>query len=327
MTAAAGHPTLRLVRAAIGPLRLTELGLAPGAWRALRPDEERALRASAQAAPPARKAASRFRALGEGPGLGEEAEDQVTLRGVSRPARGRRRSPAGRAPPRAREARAPAPPRPRGRAREGSPPSPPRRAAARRAPRRGGRGRAPRGSPRRARRARRGSRRAPRRAAARCARGAATPRGRRRRRTRGARGPRRARPRGRPPRSTRACSCGSASGFEAPDSTKWRGPSSAPARTLGGAPALRGVGEHLVGDDRQPALAGEGAERLEILRVDEGARRVVRVDQQQRAAPRAEGARQHARVDAPARARRAAAAAGSARSRAPSRAARCSKSP
>jgi len=59
MTAAVGHPTLRLVRAAIGPLRLLELGLEPGAWRALRPDEERALRASAQPEPPARKRASR----------------------------------------------------------------------------------------------------------------------------------------------------------------------------------------------------------------------------------------------------------------------------
>jgi 23S rRNA pseudouridine2457 synthase len=46
MTAAVGHPTLRLVRAAIGPLRLVSLGLVPGAWRPLRPDEERALRAS-----------------------------------------------------------------------------------------------------------------------------------------------------------------------------------------------------------------------------------------------------------------------------------------
>jgi 23S rRNA pseudouridine2457 synthase len=46
MTAAVGHPTLRLVRAALGPLRLGDLGLAPGQWRALRPDEERALRES-----------------------------------------------------------------------------------------------------------------------------------------------------------------------------------------------------------------------------------------------------------------------------------------
>jgi 23S rRNA pseudouridine2457 synthase len=33
MTAAVGHPTLRLVRAAIGPVTLE--GLAPGQWRAL----------------------------------------------------------------------------------------------------------------------------------------------------------------------------------------------------------------------------------------------------------------------------------------------------
>ena len=49
MTAAVGHPTLRLVRAALGPLRLIELGLAPGEWRELRRDEERALRASVAA--------------------------------------------------------------------------------------------------------------------------------------------------------------------------------------------------------------------------------------------------------------------------------------
>jgi len=58
MTAAVGHPTLRLVRVAIGPLRLLELGLAPGAWRPLDPDEERALRASAQAPASARARAS-----------------------------------------------------------------------------------------------------------------------------------------------------------------------------------------------------------------------------------------------------------------------------
>jgi len=49
MTAAVGHPTLRLVRAALGPLRLSELGLAPGEWRELRRDEERALRSSVAA--------------------------------------------------------------------------------------------------------------------------------------------------------------------------------------------------------------------------------------------------------------------------------------
>src|SRR5690606_24228592 len=50
MTAAVGHPTLRLRRVAIGPVRLAALGLVPGAWRILRPEEERALRASAAAA-------------------------------------------------------------------------------------------------------------------------------------------------------------------------------------------------------------------------------------------------------------------------------------
>ena len=35
MTAAVGHPTLRLLRAHIGQLALADLGLAPGKWRAL----------------------------------------------------------------------------------------------------------------------------------------------------------------------------------------------------------------------------------------------------------------------------------------------------
>jgi 23S rRNA pseudouridine2457 synthase len=51
MTAAVGHPTLRLVRAALGSLRLADLALAPGQWRALRPDEERALRESVSKPP------------------------------------------------------------------------------------------------------------------------------------------------------------------------------------------------------------------------------------------------------------------------------------
>jgi 23S rRNA pseudouridine2457 synthase len=38
MTAAVGHPTLRLVRTGIGPLRLADLPV--GAWRALTADEE-----------------------------------------------------------------------------------------------------------------------------------------------------------------------------------------------------------------------------------------------------------------------------------------------
>ena len=49
MTAAVGHPTLRLVRVAIGPLDLFALGLAPGRWRALRREEEAALRRSVAA--------------------------------------------------------------------------------------------------------------------------------------------------------------------------------------------------------------------------------------------------------------------------------------
>jgi 23S rRNA pseudouridine2457 synthase len=49
MTAAAGHPTLRLVRVAVGGLRLLELGLAPGEWRALAPREVAALRRGSEA--------------------------------------------------------------------------------------------------------------------------------------------------------------------------------------------------------------------------------------------------------------------------------------
>lgn len=48
MTAAVGHPTLRLLRVAIGALDLFALGLAPGAWRDLTPEE---LRAALQPSP------------------------------------------------------------------------------------------------------------------------------------------------------------------------------------------------------------------------------------------------------------------------------------
>jgi 23S rRNA pseudouridine2457 synthase len=41
MTAAVGHPTLRLVRVRIGDLRLDDLGLAPGTWRELAAAERR----------------------------------------------------------------------------------------------------------------------------------------------------------------------------------------------------------------------------------------------------------------------------------------------
>ncbi len=39
MTAAVGHPTLRLLRARIGQLMLADMGLAPGRWRELNPAE------------------------------------------------------------------------------------------------------------------------------------------------------------------------------------------------------------------------------------------------------------------------------------------------
>lgn len=70
MTAAVGHPTLRLVRERIGPIGLE--GLSPGGWAALTGDELDALRASLDAAP------GRAAAL-SGPG------------GPSRRVRGRRR--------------------------------------------------------------------------------------------------------------------------------------------------------------------------------------------------------------------------------------------
>jgi 23S rRNA pseudouridine2457 synthase len=41
MTAAVGHPTLRLVRVRIGGLELREIGLGPGEWRRLSVEEER----------------------------------------------------------------------------------------------------------------------------------------------------------------------------------------------------------------------------------------------------------------------------------------------
>lgn len=43
MTAAVGHPTLRLVRVRIGALRLAELKLTPGAWRELKEPERSAV--------------------------------------------------------------------------------------------------------------------------------------------------------------------------------------------------------------------------------------------------------------------------------------------
>ncbi|MDR2676307.1 MAG: pseudouridine synthase [Opitutaceae bacterium] len=51
MTAAVGHPTLRLVRARIGRLELPALGLAPGEWRKLDEAERQAACAAAAARP------------------------------------------------------------------------------------------------------------------------------------------------------------------------------------------------------------------------------------------------------------------------------------
>ncbi len=53
MTAAAGFPTLRLVRVAVGPIELG--GLQPGEWRDLDPAEVRALKTLARGGRPPRK--------------------------------------------------------------------------------------------------------------------------------------------------------------------------------------------------------------------------------------------------------------------------------
>ncbi len=45
MTAAVGHPCLRLIRVSIGPLQLFDLGLQPGQWRATTESELRTLHA------------------------------------------------------------------------------------------------------------------------------------------------------------------------------------------------------------------------------------------------------------------------------------------
>ncbi len=57
MTAAVGHPTLRLVRVAIGPLKLGDLP--PGRWRDLTPEELDALRTMLQSRPPHNPQAAR----------------------------------------------------------------------------------------------------------------------------------------------------------------------------------------------------------------------------------------------------------------------------
>ncbi|HIQ04361.1 MAG TPA: rRNA pseudouridine synthase [Anaerolineae bacterium] len=57
MTAAVGHPTLRLIRVRIGPLRLGMLR--PGAWRDLTPNELRRLRGALRGDPPKRRRGGR----------------------------------------------------------------------------------------------------------------------------------------------------------------------------------------------------------------------------------------------------------------------------
>ncbi len=76
MTAAVGHPTLRLVRVAIGPVRLDDL--APGEWRDLTPPELQALADSLNARPP--RPASR-------PGTKGRGKEQGPKRGYKKPAR------------------------------------------------------------------------------------------------------------------------------------------------------------------------------------------------------------------------------------------------
>ncbi|HJW81641.1 MAG TPA: pseudouridine synthase [Acidiferrobacterales bacterium] len=96
MTAAAGHPTLRLVRVAVGPYRLA--GLAPGEWR------------EADAAQGWASAASTGCA-GAAAALIQSAHDLETKRGSSGDRRTRRKIPAGRGggrrPGRAQSARRP----------------------------------------------------------------------------------------------------------------------------------------------------------------------------------------------------------------------------
>ncbi|MBL9204769.1 MAG: pseudouridine synthase [Opitutaceae bacterium] len=50
MTAAVGHPTLRLVRVAVGDLRLEALGLGPGQWKPLSPAEREQIWSSSRQA-------------------------------------------------------------------------------------------------------------------------------------------------------------------------------------------------------------------------------------------------------------------------------------
>ena len=59
MTAAIGHPTLRLIRAAIGPLRLAQLGIDPGSWIEVDADRLTTASISAEPAQPRRERSTR----------------------------------------------------------------------------------------------------------------------------------------------------------------------------------------------------------------------------------------------------------------------------
>jgi 23S rRNA pseudouridine2457 synthase len=68
MTAAIGHPTLRLLRVRLGQLRLLELGLAPGSWKALSAAERaRVLEGPAARSPTFR--AAEVKAASDQPGV------------------------------------------------------------------------------------------------------------------------------------------------------------------------------------------------------------------------------------------------------------------
>jgi 23S rRNA pseudouridine2457 synthase len=81
MTAAVGLPTLRLIRVAVGPIRLS--GLAPGESRPASPAESAALSLALSGGRPADRSASRPRAPARSSGAGRPSSD--------RPGRGRPR--------------------------------------------------------------------------------------------------------------------------------------------------------------------------------------------------------------------------------------------
>ena len=88
--------------------------------------------------------------------------------------------------------------------------------------------------------------------------------------------------------------------FERPPRAKARaGPSRATLATRRGSSRKREVGEDLVRDEGDPALGAEGEERVVLLALQVGARRVVRVHHDDRARARAEGGAQGREVEVP----------------------------